>query len=73
MASPSVGARPKKASTNSPSNSNGKSLLYFRKQNLGDKLQQLMRISPRHVVVVEALVDQILRRLDVAVLLFFLT
>lgn len=39
-------------------------LLLPHKPNLGDKLQRLAQVSPRHIFVVELLVDQILRRLD---------
>lgn len=41
----------------------------FKRQGLGDKLQELAKRSPRHVVAIELLVDQILTKLDVAVLL----
>lgn len=44
-------------------NTSGGSLLYFRRPNLGDKLQRLAGLSPRHVHAVEMLVDQMLKRL----------
>ena len=48
----------------SPQNTNGKSLLYFRKRSLGDKLQIIAAQSPKHLRAVELFVDLILVRLN---------
>lgn len=40
------------------------SLRYFIKPTLGDKLQRLAQLSPKTVVAIEFLVDQLLRRID---------
>lgn len=47
----------------SPPSTSGASVHYFRRPNLGDKLQRLAVLSPLHLQVVELLVDQILKRL----------
>ena len=52
------------ASASSPSSTSAKSPLLFHRSNLGDKLQILAHRSPKHVNVVELLVDTILKRLD---------
>lgn len=53
-------------SRNSVSTSNDVRWRFSRKQNLGDKLHHLARLSPAHVKIVEVLVDQMLRSLKAA-------
>lgn len=40
------------------------SLRYWRKKNLGDKIHELARRSPLHVVALELLVNQILQEIS---------
>lgn len=47
-----------------PKSTKPPSPLLFKRRTLGDKLQAIQRLSPSHLVAIEVLVDQILRRLD---------
>ena len=48
----------------SPTSSTAPLLAYFRKPTLGDKLHRLARTSPRHLRVVELLVDRMLTTIN---------
>ncbi len=43
--------------------STGNSACYWRKPTLGDKLQRLALVSPKHIQALDLLVDQLLREL----------
>lgn len=55
--------KPSPNSTVSAKTTRAKSVLFFHKTTLGDKLHRLARISPSHLVAVEILVDTLLREL----------
>jgi hypothetical protein len=60
-----MGRRP--PSVSSSANSRHGSIVYFHKPSLGDKLQLLAAVSPKHLHALELLVDLILKRLKVQV------
>lgn len=43
--------------------SNGASVVLFRKRTLGDKLHRLAKVSPKHVLALELMVDLMLKHL----------
>lgn len=54
-------ANPRRQTSGAVSNVNLKH--YWHKPNLGDKLQRLARLSPKHVRALDQLVDQLIREL----------